>query len=246
MPVETAPDSRADLRTLREELEKELDLSARLIELAQGWVPALRARISQQVRQGDALPGAASFFALWSFHLLESIHTLARSELYGGALLLLRSLIEAHMELSFILHRDGGERAAEYLAASRENRPPYRNHPALSSFDSLGKRAGSCGLGELYRKTYLSLSFYSHLRVKGSLASDPNSEKSLIEAAACLVVGGAMLAKIGRQLSRAFHFPMPQSLAKASADALRRYKELISRQEEWIRSRKQKDQAPAA
>jgi len=221
-----------------------LTLARELIAGSEQWVPELKKRLGRIVRETDALPQVASFFAIWSLHLLQGIFTLIHSKLYSGSLLLLRSLIEAHMELSFILHRECGKRAAEYLSASKENRPPYRGRPGFETDESLGKRSGRCGLGELYRKTYLTLSVYSHLRIKGSLAVDPGSEKSLYETTACLIVGEAMLAKISRQLSRAFRFPIPKDLSQKYADGLRRYRSLIRRQEEALAQKKAPAQTP--
>ena len=92
----------------------------------------------------------------------------------------------------------------EYLDSGKESRTPYRAQPGFEQFGSLGIRAGSCGMGELYRKTYLSLSYYSHVRVKGVLAARPGSEKNFGEAMAGLIVGQAMLVKILRQISKVF------------------------------------------
>ncbi|PIQ81877.1 MAG: hypothetical protein COV76_06375 [Candidatus Omnitrophica bacterium CG11_big_fil_rev_8_21_14_0_20_64_10] len=226
-----------------EKLQQELTLSGEVIAAAERWIPTLRKRLAEETAGRDALPGVCSFFALWSLHLFKGSHQLIDSRLYSGSLLLLRPLIEAHIELSFILHRDCGKRAAEYLNSSREKRPPYRDQAAFSGCDTIGKRAGRCGLGELYRKTYLSLSYYSHLRIRGALAFDPDSEQNVREAAACLVVGEAMLAKIAKQLSRAFNFRLPDELAQAFAGSLRRYKGLIRYQEEQLSRKRQPEPA---
>jgi len=217
-----------------ERLEAELELSKAIVFISKRWMPTLRKKLSGIVRETDALPSVCSFFALWSLHLMEGAVALVQAKLYSSSLLLLRSLIEAHIEISFILQRDCGKRAEEYLNASRQNRPPYREQAGFSGCETLGQRAGRSGMGELYRKTYLSLSYYSHLRVKGSLAFDPGSPKNLEEATACLIVGEAMLAKISKQLSRALSIPIPPDLTQKYARSLSRYKTLIRQQEETL------------
>lgn len=228
-----------------EQLQWELLQTQEIVAVSEQWVPSLRQQLDRAASSKDALPTVCSFFALWSLHLLQAIVTLSRSALYSSSLLLLRSLIEVHLELSFILHQDCGRRAAEYLNSSKENRTPYRGQPGFEPFGSLGARAGRCGLGELYRKTYLSLSSYSHLRIKGILASTPGSEKNLAEARACLVVGQAMLIKVVRQISKAFRYPLPPQLGYRYSEGLRRYRVLIRKQEEVLAQRKQQG-TPAA
>jgi hypothetical protein len=116
---------------LQTRLTEEVALSQKLVADSEVWTQELKKKLSGLVRKEDALPEVCAFFAHWSLHLMKGIVILIQSNLYGGALLILRSLIEAHIELSFILHKDCGQRATEYLAASKENRPPYRELPLL-------------------------------------------------------------------------------------------------------------------
>ena len=219
-------------------LKVELELAKPLVDASEPWLMDLRKHLTALTKGKESLPAVASFFAQWSFPLLKGIKALIELGMYSAALLLLRSLIEAYLELIFILRQDCERRAAEYLSAGKENRSPYRDRPGFEAYSSIGKRANKCGLGELYHKTYLSLCNYSHLRVRGTLAFDPDSEKAVEEARACLLVGEAIFAKLARQLSRFFDFPLPQELIQKYAACLGRYHHLIREQERLFAQRK--------
>ncbi len=218
-------------------LKVELELAKPIVDASEPWVMDLRKRLAVLTRDKEALPAVASFFAQWSFPLLRGICALIELKMYSAALLLLRSLIEAYLEIIFILQQDCERRAAEYLSAGKENRSPYRDRPEFEAYSSIGKRANKCGLGELYHKTYLSLCNYSHLRVRGSLAFDPDSEKAVEEARACLIVGEAIFAKMARHLSKFFDFHLPEGLIQKYAACMGRYQHLIREQERLFAQR---------
>ena len=217
-----------------ERLKVELELAKPLVDASETWVADLRKRLAALPAEKQTLPAVSSFFLLWSFHILKGVCALVGLKMYSAALLLLRSLIEAHLELSFILYQDCERRAAEYLSAGKENRSPYRELPGFEAYGSLGKRSNKCGLGELYHKTYLSLCNYSHLRVRGALAFDPDSEKCLEEARACLIVGEGIFARMAIELSKFFAFPVPQELLQKYSSAISRYQTLIRQQEKKL------------